>query len=181
MQHITLDHQHKDDLIFILQMDIIPFKGVGYPAFQAQGNAAQFALPYAVHFCKGIGYDIGFCKEAWKFPGAIGIDHSLANGFHAMNLPQQAVDYIFSSHCLEHVDYWVTTLEYWISCIKKGGVLFLYLPDISQTYWRPWHNRKHMHCFTPDIIRTFLHDHGCQNIFISGIDLNNSFMAVCTV
>jgi hypothetical protein len=161
-------------------MDTILFKDEIYPAFQAQGNAAQFAIPYAIQFCKGIGYDIGFCKEIWKLPGAIGIDIALNDGYDAMNLPQKEVDYIFSSHCLEHVDNWVTTLEYWISSIKKGGILFLYLPDMSQKYWRPWHNRKHFHCFTPDIIRSFLEDHK-YNFFISGIDLNNSFMVVCSV
>jgi hypothetical protein len=162
-------------------MNIIEFKGNTYPHFQAEGNASQFAIPFAKHFCKGKGYDIGFCKEEWKFPGAIGIDECLNNGFHANSLPETNVDYIFSSHCLEHVPNWVETLEYWIKCIKSGGVLFLYLPDISQSYWRPWHNRKHNHCFTPDIIKQFLIDHNCKNIFITGIDLNNSFMAVCTI
>jgi SAM-dependent methyltransferase len=162
-------------------MNTITYKDTVYPAFQAQGNAAQFAIPYALQFCKGLGYDIGFCKEAWKLSGAIGIDSSLDDGFHAMKLPQQNVDYIFSSHCLEHVDDWVATLLYWLSCIKKGGVLFLYLPDISQKYWRPWHNRKHLHCFTPEIIKSFLEDNRCKDIFVSGIDLNHSFMAVCSV
>ena len=162
-------------------MNIVEFKGDRYPEFQAKGNAAQFAIPFAKHFCSGKGYDIGFCKEEWKYPGAIGIDECLNNGFNANNLPEKGVDYIFSSHCLEHVDDWVSTLEYWLTSIKPGGILFLYLPDFSQKYWRPWHNRKHKHCFSPDIIRQFLIDHNCQNIFVSGIDLNNSFMAVCTI
>lgn len=162
-------------------MEIIEYKNNIYPAFQAKGNASQFAIPFAKHFCKGKGYDIGFCKEEWKYPDAIGIDECLNNGYNANNLPEQGVDYIFSSHCLEHVDNWVETLEYWMSNIKSNGVLFLYLPDFSQTYWRPWNNRKHKHCFTPDIIKQFLVDHNCQNIFVSGIDLNNSFMAVCTI
>lgn len=162
-------------------MDIIKFQGISYPSFQAKGNAAQFALPYALHFCKGTGYDIGYSKEEWKLPGAIGIDSNLQNGFDADNLPDNKVDYIFSSHCLEHVDNWVKTLEYWLSKLKENGVLFLYLPDFSQKYWRPWNNRKHIHCFTPDIIKSFLEDHNCKNIFCSGIDLNNSFMVVCTI
>jgi hypothetical protein len=170
----------KDDIIDIA-MDTIDFKNNKYPSFQAKGNAAQFAIPFAKHFCKGEGYDIGFSKEEWKLPGAIGIDEVLHDDYHAMNLPKTGVDYVFSSHCLEHVNDWVSTLEYWISVIKKGGILFLYLPDISQSYWRPWHNRKHLHCFTPEIIRQFLIDHNCNDIFISGIDLNNSFMAVCSV
>lgn len=160
-------------------MNTIVFKGNEYPHFQTIGNASQFAIPYANHYCKGVGYDIGFCKEEWKYPGAIGIDISLNNGFHADNLPNDAVDYIYSSHCLEHVDHWVNTLTLWISKLKAGGILFLYLPDFSQVYWRPWHNKKHNHCFTPDIIKSFLSDNGMSRIYCSGIDLNNSFMVVC--
>jgi len=160
-------------------MEFIDFKNKRYPHFQCLGNASQFAIPYAKYYCKGIGYDIGFCKEEWKFPYAIGIDLSLDNGFNADNLPDNEVDYIYSSHCLEHVDNWVNTLELWISKLKKGGILFLYLPDFSQVYWRPWHNKKHRHCFTPEIIKGFLLDKGMNNIICSGIDLNNSFMLVC--
>lgn len=78
-----------------MQMNTINYKDTVYPSFQAEGNASQFAVPYALKFCKGIGYDIGFCKEEWKLPGAIGIDSSLDDEYHAMNLPQQNVDYIF--------------------------------------------------------------------------------------
>ena len=160
-------------------MELIEFGGEIYPAFQAKGNAAQFAIPFAYHFCKGEGYDIGFSREEWKYPGAIGIDYSLGNGYHADNLPDKEVDYIFSSHCLEHVDNWSVTLKYWISKLKAGGILFMYLPDVSQKYWRPWFNAKHKHCLTPGLLTLFLQDHNMKNIRVSGIDLNNSFMVVC--
>lgn len=160
-------------------MEFIFFNNKKYPLFQSLGNASQFSIPYANYFCKGKGYDIGFCKEEWKYPGAIGIDLSLNNGYHADNLPEERVDYIYSSHCLEHVDNWINTLELWISKLKENGILFLYLPDFSQEYWRPWNNKKHKHCFSPEIIKTFLYDKGMKNIFCSGIDINNSFMIVC--
>ena len=160
-------------------MDSIEFRGKQYPRFQSLGNASQFAIPFAMHVCKGKGYDIGFGKEEWKLPNAIGIDRNLNNSYHADSLPDEQVDFIYSSHCLEHVDDWVTTLKYWISKLKKGGVLFLYLPDFSQTYWRPWHNPKHKHCFTSEIVYECLVDLGMKNMFRSGVDLNNSFMIMC--
>jgi hypothetical protein len=55
----------------------------------------------------------------------------------------------------------------------------LYLPDFSQKYWRPWNNKKHNHVFIPEFLKDFLKDHNMKNIFVSGIDLNNSFMVVC--
>jgi predicted SAM-dependent methyltransferase len=160
-------------------MELVEFKGDKYPLFQSFGNASQFAIPFALHMCKGKGYDIGFGKEEWKFPGAIGVDSVLNDGFDANILPDEEMDYIYSSHCLEHVDNWIETLELWIDKLKKGGILFLYLPDFSQKYWRPWNNRKHLHCFTPNIIQTFLTDKNMKNIFVTGVDLNNSFMCVC--
>ena len=160
-------------------MNLIEYKDEFYPLFQTLGNASQFAIPYALHYCNGTGYDIGFCKEEWKLPNAVGIDLSLNNGYHANYLPDENIDYIYSSHCLEHVENWSRTLEYWISKLKTGGILFLYLPDFSQKYWRPWNNRKHNHCLTPDLIYNFCSDMNMKNIYKSGIDLNNSFMIVC--
>lgn len=160
-------------------MEIVIFEDEKYPKFQSLGNASQFSIPFAKHFCKGKGYDIGYCKEEWKFPGATGIDKQIDSQYDANILPNEFVDYIYSSHCLEHVDNWIETLEYWIEKLKDGGILFLYLPDFSQKYWRPWNNRKHKHCLTVELLFNFMKDHKMKNIFTSGIDLNNSFMIVC--
>ena len=158
----------------------INYQGSTYPAFQKTGNASRFIQPFALEVCKGEGYDIGYCKEEWKLPGAFGIDIADGKGFDANNLPAgNLVDYIFSSHCLEHVENWVDTLEYWLKHLKPGGTMFLYLPDFSQKYWRPWNNRKHRSVLDPVAIRTFLEDKGCKNIFVSGVDLNNSFTVMC--
>ena len=72
-------------------MQIIEFKGEKYPGFQAFGNAAQFAIPYAHYFCNGKGYDIGCMKEEWSLPGSIPIDMDFDDPYHADNLP--AVSY----------------------------------------------------------------------------------------
>lgn len=154
------------------------FNGQSYPVFQTEGFAAQFAFSYAKHFCKGNGYDIGCKYDEWAFPGAVPIDLSKDDPFHAGYLPEMVPDYIFSSHCLEHVDDWVSTLDYWHDRLKVNGVLFLYLPDYSQHYWRPWNNRKHKHVFFPEMIKDYMNDRNFSNVFISGVDLNNSFMAV---
>jgi hypothetical protein len=148
-----------------------------YPVFQAEGNAAQFAIPYAKHICNGRGVDVGCNREEWKFPGAFAVDPTI-NEYDALNFPYDNLDYVFSSHCLEHLLNWVGVLDYWTSKLKSGGTLFLYLPDYSQTYWRPWHNRKHVNIFTPDIIADYMKDSGYVNIFRSGVDLNNAFMVM---
>lgn len=160
-------------------MQIIKFKDKEYPKFQSEGNASQFAIPFAIHFCEGTGYDIGCMKKEWSFPGSIPIDLSFDDPWEANNLPNDSqVDYIFSSHCLEHVDDWVSTLLYWTEKIRVGGTLFLYLPHYSQEYWRPWNNRKHKHAFFPELIVDFMKDNNYKNIFSSQMDLNCSFMVV---
>jgi predicted SAM-dependent methyltransferase len=158
-------------------MELVYFKQKSYPKFQSEGNASQFAIPYAKHFCKGIGVDVGCMKEEWAFPGAYLVDPSI-NDYHALDFPYNELDYIFSSHCLEHVYDWVDILDYWTSKLKPTGILFLYLPDYSQEYWKPWNNRKHKNIFTPQIISDYMNENGYKNIFASGVDLNNAFMVV---
>ena len=157
-------------------IDIIEYKHKIYPKFQTIGNAAQFVLPYAKYICTGKGVDVGCNRTEWSFPGSIPID-PIINDYDALNFPEDCneLDYIFSSHCLEHISDWVTVLDYWVSKLKIGGVLFLYLPDYSQEYWRPWNNRKHLNIFTPNIIRDYLTHKQFTKIFSSGVDLNNAF------
>lgn len=161
-------------------IDVIEFKKETYPAFQASGNASRFAFPFAMEVCKGIGFDIGYSKPEWKFPGAIGIEPSIDFTHDAMNLPDMKVDYVFSSHMVEHFKgNWSDLLDYWGTKLKPTGTLFLYLPHPSQSYWLPMHNKKHIHSLSPDLIRKYLeYSEKYKNIFISGVDLNNSFMVM---
>lgn len=157
---------------------VIEYENEIYPFFQTEGNASQFAIPYAKKVCNGFGYDIGCMKKEWSFPESFPIDINFEDPWDANNLPEKDADYIFSSHCLEHVDDWIFTMDYWYERLIDGGTLFLYLPDYSQKYWRPWNNKKHKHIFTPEIIDDYMKNRGYKNIFVSSIDLNNSFMVM---
>jgi len=159
-------------------MNTLTYKGKNYPHFQAEGNASQFAIPFAKHFCKGHGIDVGCNRLEWCFPGAIGVDLNFKDGNTAYSFEYKDLDYVYSSHCLEHLPDWVTALDYWTANLKPGGVLFLYLPHYNQEYWRPWNNRKHNHIFTPEIIKDYMIDRGYINIFNSDRDMNDSFMIV---
>lgn len=158
-------------------IETICYKGDIYPIFQTVGPASQYCFPFAKQVCKGRGIDIGCSKVEWAFPGAIPIDIALAEDqYHALNLPEGEFDYIFSSHCLEHLDSWVDAMDLWYSKLREQGILFLYLPDYSQKYWRPWNNRKHKHVLSAQIIKDYMTDKGYKNIFYSQPDLLNSFM-----
>lgn len=156
-------------------MELVHYKNSSYPAFQAQGNSAQYVMPFATKVCKGYGYDVGCGKVEWSLPGSVPVDLSLNNGYSATSLPAPLADYIFSSHCLEHLEDWVHALDYWTTKLHSGGVLFLYLPHYSQQYWRPWNNYKHKHVLQPEVLLDYYSDKGYTNVFCSGVDLNNSF------
>lgn len=157
-------------------INTIDFKGQKYPAFQAEGGASLFCRPFALKVCTGFGLDIGYGKEEWKFPGALGIELNDESEYHATNLPRAQYDYIHSSHLLEHLPDWVAVLDYWTAHLKPGGVLFLYLPHGDQLYWRPFENRKHTNWLTAEMITSYLEARGYINIFATtGHDLNHSF------
>lgn len=172
-------------------IEVIEFKEGVYPKFQSEGFASQFAFPFAQKVCKGVGFDIGCNRELWQFPGSFPVD-PIINGFDAMDLPSielvkriydkeihpSGVDYIFSSHCLEHIPDWVSVLNYWKTKLRSGGVLFLYLPHPDQEYWLPWNNRKHVNILYPQDIEKYLKDNGFKSVFVSGKDLNCSYMAM---
>lgn len=171
-----------------MPIETITFREINYPILQSQGFASQYAFPFAEKICKGLGVDIGYSKPEWKLPGAIGIDDGKtctpslneykfecnANFFDFHDL-----DYVFSSHCLEHVPDWVGTLDYWSTKLKSGGVMFLYLPHCDfQEYWQPMFNRKHFNWLRPDMLQSYFEARGFKNIFVTGHDLNYSFYVI---
>ena len=150
------------------------YNGTIYPAYLKTGNGCRFIAPHAAHFCRGIGIDVGAGK--WPLPGAIAID--VATGGDAMALPDGAYDYVFSSHCLEHLQNPVAALEHWRSRIKPGGVLFLYLPHPDMEYWLPQNNRKHLHIWQPREVERMIRDLGFVGTLRSERDFAWGFAVV---
>lgn len=153
---------------------IYEYRGALYPDYLKRGDACQFVTPVAQQFCKGSGLDVG-CSY-WPFPGAIPVDQTL--GGDAMALPAGEFDYVFSSHCLEHLPNPISALEHWKTRIKPGGVLFLNLPSPDMEYWRPQHCRKHLHSWRPEDMAQIVRDLGFVNVIHSARDLSWSFQVV---
>lgn len=162
--------------------ETITFNGKHYPKLQSEGHASQYAIPFAKKIIGTgkTGYDIGCKKEEWSYPNSILIDPEIDPSHDAMNLPDMKVDYIFSSHMLEHYEgSWTKVLDYWHSVLHDGGILFLYLPSPFQEYWLPHNNQKHIHVLFPDMVAKYLHDRNWKNIFVTqGFDLNCSYYAI---
>jgi SAM-dependent methyltransferase len=156
---------------------LFEYEGKNYPAYIKTGNAASFVVPFAKHFCKGKGLDIGGFFD-WTFPGAKPINICIEDEWDAYHLPDEKYNYIFSSHTLEHLPAYVKALEYWKDHLLPQGVLFLYLPHPEMEYWLPQRNRKHLHSFYPQDIMKVLKDIGFPQILHSERDLYWSFSVV---
>jgi SAM-dependent methyltransferase len=155
------------------QNPLFTYKQRLYPEYLKHGNACQYIVPIAQQFCKGKGLDIGPGK--WPFPKSLPIDNE---EFSATNLPEGRVDYIFSSHCLEHLPNPIKTLESWREHLWSNGVLFLYLPHPDMEYWLPQNCRKHLHSWQPKEMHDILQDLGFINVICSERDLVWSYAVV---
>jgi SAM-dependent methyltransferase len=153
---------------------IFTYMGNLYPEYLKQGNACQHIAATALQFCRGNGLDVGAGR--WPLPGAIPVE--LREGGDAMELPHGQFDYVFSSHCLEHLANPVAAIEHWATRLRKGGVLFLYLPHPDMEYWRPQHCRKHLHAWRPVDMARMVADLGFRDVVHSERDLAWSFSVV---
>lgn len=155
---------------------LFTYRGELYPDYIRRGNAMRFIEPVARQFCDGRGFDVGAGK--WALPGAIAVDVG-EPGVDAYHLPEgDELDYIFSSHCLEHLEDPVRALESWRCRLRIGGVLFLYLPHPDMKYWRPENCLKHKHLFYPADVAEMLRTLGFANVIHSERDLVWSFAVV---
>lgn len=125
-----------------------------------------------VPYTKGRGLDLG-CGPVKAFPHFIGIDDKVdyIKMSHALRpdliadctqlemFASSSMDFVFSSHLLEHLDDYRAALKEWWRLVKPGGYLCLYLPhkDLYPQIGQPGHNPDHKHDFAPqDIVNAMM-------------------------
>ena len=137
------------------------YKGDLYPGYLNNGNAASLIKDKAEKYCIGKGIDVGASK--WPLPGAIPIQNEQhQNAYKLDNFPDGSLDFVFSSHCLEHLDKWQDALKLWIQKLRINGILFLYLPHKSMRLWNPkgpWVGSNHKWIPSCEVINQFLTEH----------------------
>lgn len=118
-----------------------------------------------VEYTSGRGLDLG-CGPYKTFPHFIGVDNGHHWGTKGIDVPVDtcekldlfgtaSVDFVFSSHLLEHIESTEAALREWWRVIKDGGYLILYLPhkELYPNCGEPGANPDHKHDFMPaDII-----------------------------
>lgn len=134
------------------------------PCGNESGKIRWELVPYT----RGRGLDLG-CGADKTFPHFIGVDdYTASHQFGVQMKPDVAcnvakldvfgsasMDFVFSSHCLEHVQDYKSTLKEWWRVVKPGGHLCLYLPhkEFYPNVGQPGANPDHKHDFLPaDIV-----------------------------
>jgi len=139
------------------------YRGDLYPAYLNRGNARRFIADKAEQYCQGKGIDIG--AGNWPLSGVIPIQNEEhQNAYKLDNFADGSLDFVFSSHCLEHLNKWQNALKLWIRKLRINGILFLYLPHKSMRLWNPgspWGN-KHKWIPSYEIVNQFLIGHGMK-------------------
>lgn len=105
-----------------------------YPRYLHEGAAMDGVEWLARRFCTGKGVDIGASK--WPLQGARAIEDRPDENAYLIKENDNALDFIFSSHVLEHLDQPYHALEHWFSKLKVGGRVVLYLPHTACHMWR---------------------------------------------
>jgi len=135
----------------------------------------------ASKYCKGRGLDIGAGRRPFR-RDTIPIDRGPDQHAHKLNYEDKSLDYIFSSHTLEHLRRWKSALKLWIRKLKLEGILFLYLPHEDMFIWRPTnkYGRSFGHRWQPtkERICPFLEKNGMEIIEASERDKTWSFYIV---
>lgn len=144
--------------------------GEFYPDYITVGGNSFAIQRVALQYCKGKGIDVG--ANYWPLPGSTPIDIERGPGMANIigDIPAGSQDYVFSSHCLEHIHEWQQALDEWISKIRPGGILFLYLPHPSCKLWHKSNPfMAEVHAWVPDPA-TIVHELEDRGMSIIGKD-----------
>ena len=144
--------------------DYYEYKNVLYPRYLANHAAAPYIYDVAREYCTGRGIDVGAGDAA--YPGAEPVQDQRDQNAYCLDRIQDAdLDYVFSSHCLEHLANWQDALRLWISKLRVGGILFLYLPHESMALWQPgglWAGNDHKWIPRVNVLIDFFRKEGLE-------------------
>lgn len=145
-----------------------------------QGNEAAKIRWEIVKYTNGRGLDLG-CGPYKPFEHFIGVD----NGHHAQEFgwnfkpdvhvdscedlsifAGNSMDFVFSSHLLEHIEDYKAALKEWFRVVKQKGYLILYLPhrDLYPKIGTSGANPDHKHDFCEDDIIDVMREVGSWDL-----------------
>lgn len=103
---------------------------------------------------KGNWLDIGAGDDC--LPGAKPFDKQHGDAHNLEGIEPESQDLVFSSHCLEHLEYPGKALIRWLEVLKPQGWLWVIVPDFElyeHGQWPSLFNPDHKHHFMPGNVR----------------------------
>lgn len=139
----------------------------------------RYEMNEVIEYTKGVGIEVG-CGLNKIHTAAIGINIVLtdadygypfgaqikADGIALPWFADSSLDYVFSSHCLEHFYEPRKALKEWTRVLKDKGFLVLILPhkNYYPNIGHPDANKDHKHDFLPEDIKKMIDEMGCYEI-----------------
>lgn len=149
-----------------------------YPQYLKSGGAVDAVKYLALNYCKGKGVDVG--SGIWPLTNSRPVENNEAENAYKLNDKDEALDYVFSSHLMEHLDNHQVALEEWRRVLIPGGILFLYLPHPVCKMWAPEVLKEHVWMPDPLYLSKYLPDIGFQIVEMSFLpDAMMSYYLVC--
>lgn len=105
---------------------IVPRRKVKAETSRAESRRVQEG--FFEKFCCGKGLDIGYGGDL-LCSNCRGWDIEDGDAQTLEGLPDGGFDFVYSSHCLEHLEDAGEALKNWWRVLKTGGYLILYLPE----------------------------------------------------
>lgn len=125
-----------------------------YPDYLKEGAMVESVKFLAERYCQGRGIDIGGGK--WPLPSARNIDQGKGENAYFIREGSGTLDFVFSSHTLEHLEDWPRALREWFRVLKPGGIVFLYLPHPCSKMWQKEVLNQHKWNPDPKTLSEFL-------------------------
>ena len=78
-------------------------------------------------YCRGEGLDVGYGGDIIT-PNSSGWDFRNGDAQYLAGIDDESFDFVYSSHCLEHMYDVRTSLKNWFRVVRRGGFLLLAIP-----------------------------------------------------
>jgi SAM-dependent methyltransferase len=109
-------------------------------------------------YLRGKGIDIGAGADPLKPPyGTVRIwDRDDGDAAELQGIDDATFDFVYSSHCLEHMVDVASSIRNWIRVLKPAGWLYIVVPDFclyEKLQWPSRYNGDHKATFSLDIPR----------------------------
>lgn len=110
-------------------------------------------------YLKGNGIDVGAGSAALVVPNGNvrAWDRSDGDGQTLESIPDASLDFVYSSHCLEHLEDISVALKNWVRVAKPKGYLYVVVPDYTLFEHHCWPSRintNHTHSFSLHLSRS---------------------------